>query len=63
MSDNSIVANGSTVSIMAFLEAYLSRLEAPIAVQIWSTMFGFAKDMLVGASSPVAKAQLYPLLR
>lgn len=48
---------------MAFLEAYISRLEAPIAVQIWGTMFSFAKDLLAGATTPIAKAQLYPLLR
>ena len=48
---------------MEFLEAYIMRLEAPIAVQIWSMMFGFAKEMLGAASTPAAKARLYPLLR
>ena len=48
---------------MAFLEAYISRLEAPIAVQVWSTVFGFAREVLTASSTPSAKAQLYPILR
>jgi hypothetical protein len=48
---------------MEFLEAYISRLEAPIAVQIWGTMFNFAREMLNAATTPSAKAQLYSLLR
>ena len=48
---------------MAFLEAYITRLEAPIAVQIWSTLFTFSRELLGAASTPVAKAQLYPVLR
>jgi len=48
---------------MAFLEAYVTRLEAPIAVQIWATMFGFAREMLSAATTSMAKAQLYPLSR
>ncbi|KAK1927398.1 Dopey, N-terminal-domain-containing protein [Papiliotrema laurentii] len=48
---------------MTFLEAYISRLEAPIAVQIWGTMFAFSRDLLAAATTPTTKAQLYPLLR
>ena len=47
---------------MGFLEVYVSRLEAPIAVQIWNTLFNFARDVL-SASSSTGKAQLYPVLR
>jgi hypothetical protein len=48
---------------LAFLETYISRLEAPIAVQVWNTLFGFARDLLSSASTPTAKAQVYPVLR
>lgn len=47
---------------MRFLEVYVSRLEAPIAVQIWNTLFNFARDIL-SASSSTGKTQLYPVLR
>lgn len=47
---------------MGFLEVYVSRLEAPIAVQIWNTLFNFARDIL-STSSSTGKAQLYPILR
>lgn len=47
---------------MGFLEVYVSRLEAPIAVQIWNTLFNFARDVL-STSSSTGKAQLYPVLR
>ncbi|ORY25817.1 Dopey, N-terminal-domain-containing protein [Naematelia encephala] len=50
-------------AFMTFLEAYILRLEAPIAVQIWSTVFGFARELLGSAGTPSAKAELYPLLR
>lgn len=46
-----------------FLEAYIRRLEAPIAVQIWSTTFALSKDVSAPATTPAAKAHLYPLLR
>ena len=55
-------AHGSNAT-MTFLEAYISRLEAPIAVQIWGTMFAFSRDLLAAATTPTTKAQLYPLLR
>lgn len=48
---------------LAFLEAYLLKLEAPIAVQVWSTLFILTREVLSSASAPSAKMQLYPLLR
>ncbi|WVQ73679.1 hypothetical protein IAR50_003259 [Cryptococcus sp. DSM 104548] len=50
-------------SYLAFLEAYVSRLEAPIAVQIWSTLFNFARDVAGGVTSSSSRAQLYPTLQ
>ncbi|ODO06352.1 hypothetical protein L198_01584 [Cryptococcus wingfieldii CBS 7118] len=50
-------------SYLAFLEAYVSRLEAPIAVQIWSTLFSFARDVAGGVTSSSSRAQLYPTLQ
>lgn len=64
MSDYSGGANSSAIaSAMAFLEAYIRQLEAPIAVQIWNTMFSFSREMITSAGTPNAKAQLYPLLK
>ena len=42
---------------------YLRRLEAPIAVQIWSTVFGLARDLLSAAGTPQERVSLYPTLR
>ncbi|KAK4687443.1 hypothetical protein P7C73_g2673, partial [Tremellales sp. Uapishka_1] len=50
-------------SLLGFLEAYISRLEGPIAVQIWSTMYTFAKDNLNAAGIPAARSSMYPILR
>lgn len=50
-------------ALMGFLEVYVTRLEAPIAVQIWSTMFAFARDVLASAGVPSARAQLFPVLK
>jgi hypothetical protein len=47
---------------MGFLEVYISRLEAPIALQIWNTSFAFART-IISTSNPSTKAQLYPVLR
>jgi hypothetical protein len=47
---------------MGFLEVYISRLEAPIALQIWNTLFAFARN-IISTSNPSTKAQLYPVLR
>lgn len=47
---------------MGFLEVYISRLEAPIALQVWNTLFAFAR-IIISASNPATKAQLYPVLR
>ena len=52
----------SDPAVMGFLEVYVSRLEAPIAVQIWNTLFNFARDILATSTSS-GKAQLYPVLR
>lgn len=48
---------------IAFLEAYIQRLEAPIAVQVWSTLFNLARDMSAAATTPPARVGLYPILR
>ncbi|WWC87738.1 uncharacterized protein L201_002630 [Kwoniella dendrophila CBS 6074] len=48
---------------LAFLEAYISRLEAPIAVQVWSTTFTFAKDVISSMSTSSARAQLFLLFK
>jgi hypothetical protein len=47
---------------MGFLEVYISRLEAPIALQIWNTLFAFSRS-IISTSNPSTKAQLYPVLR
>ncbi|KAG0147859.1 hypothetical protein CROQUDRAFT_42250 [Cronartium quercuum f. sp. fusiforme G11] len=47
--------------LFAFLEAYLSRLEGPIAVQIWSTSLNFARDVL--ANPTTTKGQMFPTLK
>lgn len=47
---------------MGFLEVYVSRLEAPIALQVWNTLFAFARS-IISTSNPSTKAQLYPALR
>lgn len=49
-------------ALMAFLEIYVSRLEAPIALQVWNTLFTFARSIISTATS-TGKAQLYPMLR
>ncbi|CED83410.1 Dopey and related predicted leucine zipper transcription factors [Phaffia rhodozyma] len=45
--------------VYGFLEAYLSRLEGPIAVQVWGTFFAMTKDVLVGASTTASKIQVF----
>ncbi|EIW69034.1 hypothetical protein TREMEDRAFT_71761 [Tremella mesenterica DSM 1558] len=50
-------------AVLAFLEAYVSRLEAPIAVQVWSTMFTFGRELLGSLSSPSTRPQLFPAFR
>ena len=47
---------------MGFLEVYISRLEAPIALQIWNTLFAFARS-IISTSNSSTKAQFYPVLR
>jgi hypothetical protein len=47
---------------MAFLEVYISRLEAPIALQIWNTLFAFART-IISTSNSSGKAHLYPVFR
>lgn len=46
-----------------FLEMYIDRLEAPIAVQIWVTLFNLARDLLSAAGTPQERVTLYPMLR
>ncbi|EAL17745.1 hypothetical protein CNBL2580 [Cryptococcus deneoformans B-3501A] len=50
-------------SCLAFLEAYISRLEAPIAVQVWSTLFGFARELVSAATTVFTRSQLFSLLQ
>nr|XP_031863087.1 uncharacterized protein CI109_001565 [Kwoniella shandongensis]KAA5530159.1 hypothetical protein CI109_001565 [Kwoniella shandongensis] len=50
-------------AFLAFLEAYVSRLEAPIAVQVWTTLFNFARDVLASLASSTARVQLLAILR
>lgn len=47
--------------LFTFLESYISRLEGPIAVQMWSSSLNFARDVL--ASSTVNKNQIFPTLK
>nr|ODN87338.1 hypothetical protein L203_03611 [Cryptococcus depauperatus CBS 7841] len=50
-------------SYLAFLEAYMSRLEAPIALQVWSSVFSFARDVIASVVSTSSRTQLLPLLQ
>ncbi|KAL0242321.1 hypothetical protein I308_105950 [Cryptococcus tetragattii IND107] len=50
-------------SYLAFLEAYVSRLEAPIAVQVWSTLFGFARELVSITTTAFTRSHLYSLLQ
>ncbi|KIR58136.1 hypothetical protein I314_06101 [Cryptococcus bacillisporus CA1873] len=50
-------------SYLAFLEAYVSRLEAPIAVQVWSTLFGFARELVSTTTTAFTRSHLYSLLQ
>jgi hypothetical protein len=54
--------NRSDPALLSFLEVYISRLEAPIALQIWNTLFSFARSIMA-TSNPSTKVQLYPVLR
>lgn len=47
----------------AFLEAYVSQLEGPIAVQVWNTLYAYARDVLSQSGSGAARVQLFPVLR
>lgn len=47
--------------LFGFLESYISRLEGPIAVQMWNSSWNFARDVLAG--STVNKNQLFPTLK
>lgn len=53
----------SNPAFPAFLEAYISRLEGPIAVQVWNTLYGHARDVLGQSNSPSARMLLFPVLR
>ncbi|KAK8861427.1 hypothetical protein IAR55_002246 [Kwoniella newhampshirensis] len=48
---------------LAFLEAYISRLEAPIAVQVWTTLFNFAREVIATVASSSSRTQLLAVLR
>ncbi|WVQ94532.1 hypothetical protein IAU59_001611 [Kwoniella sp. CBS 9459] len=53
----------SDPAYLAFLEAYVRRLEAPIALQVWSTVFSFSRDVVAAVSSSAARIQLLPVLQ
>ncbi|WVF67091.1 hypothetical protein IAT40_001836 [Kwoniella sp. CBS 6097] len=53
----------SDPAYLAFLEAYVRRLEAPIALQVWSTVFGFSREVIAAVSSSAARNQLLPVLQ
>lgn len=57
------ISDASSPALLAFLEAYIGRLEGPIAIQVWNTLFSYSRDVLSQSSSPNAKAQLFPVLR
>ncbi|KAL1409508.1 hypothetical protein Q8F55_003491 [Vanrija albida] len=57
------ISDASSPALLAFLEAYISRLEGPIAIQVWNTLFSYSREVLSQSSSPSAKAQLFPVLR
>lgn len=47
----------------AFLEAYVSQLEGPIAVQVWNALYAYAREVLSQSGSGASRAQLFPVLR
>ena len=51
------------LAALAFMEGYISRLEGPIAVQVWNTSFGFAREILASNTASVSRALVYPTLR
>ncbi|BEI90230.1 uncharacterized protein CcaverHIS019_0303000 [Cutaneotrichosporon cavernicola] len=53
----------SNPALPAFLEAYISRLEGPIAIQVWNAQYGYARDILGQSNSPSARMLLFPVLR
>ncbi len=55
--------SSSNPALAAFLEAYISRLEGPIAVQVWNAQYGYARDVLSQSNSPSARMLLFPVLR
>jgi hypothetical protein len=52
----------SEAAIFSFMESYVGRLEGPIAVQVWSTLLAFARDVLA-STALAAKFHLLPTLR
>lgn len=46
-----------------FLEAYIARLDAPLAVQVWSSVLGFARDVGLTSSDLSFRSFVYPTLR
>lgn len=53
----------SNLALAAFLEAYISRLEGPIAVQVWNSQYAYARDLLSQHNTPTARALLFPVFR
>jgi hypothetical protein len=47
--------------LFAFLEGYLSKLENPLAVQVWSRYIALAKDIATNVKE--FRLQAYPALR
>lgn len=46
---------------LAFLEAYLTRMDPALAVQVWPTLFTFSKE--IAAHTTIHKYRLLPALR
>lgn len=57
------ISDSSNPALAAFLEAYISRLEGPIAVQVWNALYGYARDILGQINTAAAKAQVFSVLR
>lgn len=49
--------------LYSFTEIYFTRLEGPIAVQVWSTFIALAREVVASSSPTVSKTQVFPTLR
>ena len=49
--------------LYSFTEIYFTRLEGPIAVQVWTTFITLAKDVVANNTNTISKNQVFPTLR